>query len=546
MHFLLLLGFGEALLASARPLGSGSAVHLPRNSLPQCANDPVWIQFQYSPLQAQASAFCSAFIGQTVTQAVTVQPTTTRIEPVTTITEKTVDVTVTDTLDVLDTVTQWYSSTAIVPVTITSVIEDIVPTTDFITTTDATSISTATDVVTTSVTDTTVTSTVVSTDAFTTTDATVYATQTSTLSMTVTDATVTNTITSFRTVSTVATLVQTIVQRDVEVEDDQEYIEACPAPEPECTSPDCLFSSWLDEVSTIATSDLSSACSCLVVPATTTTTVLTTGSQAPSIFATATSRVTAFQGRTSSHIVSATSVISETLHFSRSVTQTIISPTTRYIHATASSSAIVTRVATENKAASTTITSVESVTIDETASATSTVVASATIDETASTTISVTETRTATVSPTSCAQLPNPYYDATAGRTYELQCGYEYSYSAFKIVGLDIYVTFAQCLSACSTYSTCHYVQYDHNVQECFLLNAVTGGQAESVVDVAQLDIQNVSPYFFEIILVGGQITEYMVVAIHGSCRQAWYYSEIDPEAGSEFSNTHDGKAYEQ
>jgi hypothetical protein len=185
--------------------------------------------------------------------------------------------------------------------------------------------------------------------------------------------------------------------------------------------------------------------------------------------------------------VSAITVIDETSRMSLSVTQTVTSPTTKYVYTTASSSAVIIRVSTEEQKASTTIRSVESVTIDKTASATTTIVATATIHETASTTISVTETITATASPTSCAELPNPYHDPTDGRTYELQCGYEYSYSAAKIVTLELYVTFLECITTCSTYSTCAYVQYDSTAEECFLLSAVTGGQAESVIDVAQV-----------------------------------------------------------
>jgi hypothetical protein len=114
-------------------------------------------------------------------------------------------------------------------------------------------------------------------------------------------------------------------------------------------------------------------------------------------------------------------------------------------------------------------------------------IATATIHETASTTVSVTETVTATASPTSCASLPNPYYDGTTGRTYELQCGYEYAYSASKLVGIELYVSFLGCIDACSSYSTCAYIQYDHNAEECFLLSAISGEQAESVVDVAHV-----------------------------------------------------------
>lgn len=181
----------------------------------------------------------------------------------------------------------------------------------------------------------------------------------------------------------------------------------------------------------------------------------------------------------------ATTVIQETSRISLSVTETVTSPTTKYVYATASSSAVVTRVVTEYEAASTTITSTESVTVDETAFATTTLVATATIHETASITVSVTNTITATASPTSCASLPSPYYDATTGRTYELQCGYEYAYSSAKLVTIESYITFLQCIDACSSHSTCAFAQYDRNAEECFLLSAINGGQAESVIDVA-------------------------------------------------------------
>jgi hypothetical protein len=89
---------------------------------------------------------------------------------------------------------------------------------------------------------------------------------------------------SFVTATTTAYL--TVRGVDVEVneeadfgDEDEEDYDACPAPEPECTSPDCLRTSWLDEIKTIASSDLSSACSCLVEPSTTTTTLATTGSE---------------------------------------------------------------------------------------------------------------------------------------------------------------------------------------------------------------------------------------------------------------------------
>jgi hypothetical protein len=54
-------------------------------------------------------------------------------------------------------------------------------------------------------------------------------------------------------------------------------------------------------------------------------------------------------------------------------------------------------------------------------------------------------------------------------------------------VTLELYVSFLQCIDACSSYSTCAYVQYDRNAEECFLLSAINGGQAESVVDVAHV-----------------------------------------------------------
>lgn len=60
--------------------------------------------------------------------------------------------------------------------------------------------------------------------------------------------------------------------------DDEEY-DSCPAPEPECTSPECIYSSFLDEIKTIAAVELSSACSCLVEPSTTTKTLTRTGSE---------------------------------------------------------------------------------------------------------------------------------------------------------------------------------------------------------------------------------------------------------------------------
>ncbi|KAJ5772712.1 hypothetical protein N7520_003241 [Penicillium odoratum] len=464
-----------------------------------------------SSLQAQASAFCSAYIEQTATQIVTVYPTTTA--GTATITDTiTVDITVTDTSNIIDTVTTWYSSTDIAPVTLTSVVEDVVQTTEFITTTDATAISTAIDAVTTTVTDTTLTSTVVSTDDITTTDTTVYATQTATLSMTITDSTVINTVTSVQTATV------TLAQRSVEIEtvDDQEEEEEfddCGEPEPECTSSECLFSSWLAEVSTIATSDLSSACSCLVVPATTTTTIVTTASQStavclalppfpfpfpsmskstdhykqPSIFVTATSRVTAYQTQVSSRhvIVSASTIIDETSSIPLFVTRTRTTPTTKYVYATASSYATVTRIATNDQTASTRVTSVESVTIDETASATTTITATATILETASSTVSITETTTATITPTACAQLSSPYYDSAYGVEVYIDCNYEYSYSSSKIVGLDLYVTFIECVNACAAKSTCNYLEYDRSSSECFLLSGVISGQAESGIDTA-------------------------------------------------------------
>ncbi|KAJ5654753.1 hypothetical protein N7490_001756 [Penicillium lividum] len=509
MHLSLLLGLGGALLSSARPLGSGSIV---KRSLPQCANDAVWLQLQESSLQAQASAFCSAYIEQTATQIVTVYPTTTA--GTATITDTiTVDITVTDNSNIIETVTSWYSSTDIARVTITSVIEDVVQTTDFITTTDATAVSTAIDVVTTTVTDATLTSTVVSTDGITTTDTTVYATQTATLSMTITDSTVINTVISVQTAT--VTLAQRTVDFETVDDQEEEEFDDCGEPEPECTSSECLFSSWLAEVSTIATSDLSSACSCLVVPATTMTTIVTTASQStavclylppfplpflsvskltdhykqPSIFVTATSRVTAYQTQASSRhvVVSASTVIDETSSIPLFVTRTRTSPTAKYVYATASSYATVTHVATNDQTASTTVTSVESVTIDETASATVTITATATILETASSTISITETTTATITPTACAQLSSPYLDSTYGVEVYLDCNYEYSYSASKVVGEEMWVTFTECVNACAALSTCNYLQFGRSEGECFLLSGVLSGQAESVVDVARV-----------------------------------------------------------
>jgi hypothetical protein len=85
-----------------------------------------------------------------------------------------------------------------------------------------------------------------------------------------------------------ATTIAYLVARDAEVEandeneyfDDEEY-DSCPAPEPEleCTSPECIRASFLDEIKTVAARELSSACSCLVEPSTTTKTLTRTGSE---------------------------------------------------------------------------------------------------------------------------------------------------------------------------------------------------------------------------------------------------------------------------
>lgn len=183
--------------------------------------------------------------------------------------------------------------------------------------------------------------------------------------------------------------------------------------------------------------------------------------------------------------MSASTIIHRTSSIPLFVTRTRTSPTTKYVYATASSSAIVTRVATNDQTASTTETSVESVTIDETASATTTITATATILETASSTVSITETTTATITPTACAQLSSPYDDSVDGVTFNLDCNYEYSYSTSKIVGLNMGYTFIECVDACAALSTCNYLEYDRSESECFLLSGIIGGQAQSGIDVA-------------------------------------------------------------
>ncbi|RAO70186.1 uncharacterized protein BHQ10_006198 [Talaromyces amestolkiae] len=487
MLSLLLLGLA-ALQATARPLGSHSFTERSHPSLSQCANDPVWLLFQESRLQPEASAFCSVYIEATQTQTVTVNPTATQLAftGAVTVTDATVDVTFTATAEVDQTRTSWYSSMAVIPVTLTSVVEDVISTTDLFSTTDATVVVTIIDTLTTSTTDATAYATVFSTDDITTTDTTVYATQTSTLDVTITATTVTSTATSLVTATATAYLVARDDEVEANDEDDDEEYDSCPAPEPECTSPECIRSSFFNEIRTIAAKELSSACSCLVEPSTTTKTVTRTGSAvvrtaASTIFATATDDITATVTRASSHVVVATTIIDQTSLFSLTTTETVTSPVTELIDVTAVSTTTTTTTTTTDETASATTILVTSVTIDETASATATITNTITIDQTASATVTATQTTTTTVAPTtptqSCSALSSPYTNSY-GQKFTLNCGHYYPIESGGSVGSGTFTHFEQCLDLCSEYPACVGVDYDAASGYCELFNNSHSGSS--------------------------------------------------------------------
>jgi hypothetical protein len=193
------------------------------------------------------------------------------------------------------------------------------------------------------------------------------------------------------------------------------------------------------------------------------------------VFATATDDITATVTLASSRVVVATTIIDQTSQSSLTITETVTSPTTELVGATAYSTDTVATVTTTDETASATILIVTSVTIDETATATATITDTVTIDETESATATVTQTTVATVAPSvptqGCSSLQSPYTNSY-GKEFTLDCGHYYPVEGGGAITTKTLSYFAQCIDLCSEYSTCVGIDWDAEIGLCELFNS--------------------------------------------------------------------------
>ncbi|KAI1123441.1 hypothetical protein F5Y10DRAFT_286191 [Nemania abortiva] len=379
---------------------------LPSNQLHQCAHQPLYSVFHEKGHRAVASSFCSAFIGpQTTTKTLTVYVHSTATDEITTtVTPTTTTLTITNSADFTTTVTAIVHNTLTLSTTQT--------------------VTTDTDVF-------------LATRSFTTTDTTSVVTETSLTTLTTTDATSVDVISTVSYTTGTATTAAVTIAPSVAKRGEKRS--KCGGKKP----------NWLRSVTSLyASSDISSACSCLVDQTTVTEAITIIGSNITTTseaFVSFTASSFATKGITNVHSTYATTTESFSI--------------TKVYNATATTSVTQTVVQTIDATATTTTTTTLTITDFET------LYTSSTTTDVATVTVAAPSTSTSG----QCSDLGGAYSSPNR-KQFATHCGVYFPIE--HVIGAYSYPSqFSDCVNTCSITTGCLGVDYDKVTRSCAMFD---------------------------------------------------------------------------